>query len=121
MELLRRFPNVLIIDSACKTNKYNVPLMNVIRVTPLNDLFMAALCSARSETATGFNFVLTEVKAVYDKLEVAYPRVAFADKDNALRRSLLLIFPDMHRLLCLWHINKKHTWGIQRRFQWRNR
>ena len=116
-ELLRRYPYVLIMDCTYKTNVFNMPLMDIIGVSPLNRLYFVGMCFIRSETTTSFLFPLRQIRTLYDRFRLPYPGAIFTDKDDGLRRALLLTFPDSRRLLCLWHINNHIKGGFSSAFK----
>ena len=66
--------------------------------------FFVGLCFIRDETISSFMFPLHLIRALYDRLQLSYPEAVFTDKDDGLRRALLLTFPNSARLLCHWHI-----------------
>jgi MULE transposase domain len=52
IQLARAYPEVLLIDATYRTNRYNMPLLHFMGVTPLGDSFSIAFCFIAAETET---------------------------------------------------------------------
>ncbi|KAI5683257.1 hypothetical protein M9H77_04485 [Catharanthus roseus] len=52
--MIRTWPYVLIMDTTYKTNKYNMPLLEVIGMTPTGKNFIVAIAFMRNEQATTY-------------------------------------------------------------------
>ncbi|KAI5652273.1 hypothetical protein M9H77_29460 [Catharanthus roseus] len=58
IEMLRTWPYVLIMYTTYKTNKYNMPLLEVVGMTPIDKNFTVASAFMRNEQATTYRWVL---------------------------------------------------------------
>ncbi|KAI5681921.1 hypothetical protein M9H77_03149 [Catharanthus roseus] len=54
IEMLRTWPYVLIMDTTYKTNKYNMPLLEVVGMTPTSKNFTVASAFMRNEQTTTY-------------------------------------------------------------------
>lgn len=106
IEFLRKYNNVLIMDCTYKTNRFRLPLLQIVGVTATNRTFHVAFAFIPEETTFGYTFPIRCLKSLFDRLEIHYPAVFLSDKETALRNTLTTIFPGSARLLCLWHINQ---------------
>ncbi|KAI5678146.1 hypothetical protein M9H77_09096 [Catharanthus roseus] len=62
IEMLRTWPYILIMDTTYKTNKYNMPLLEVVGMTPTGKNFTVASAFMRNEQATTYRWVLQQIK-----------------------------------------------------------
>jgi hypothetical protein len=106
IKLLRANSEVLIADATYKTNRFNMPLFNIVGITPNNMSFFAASAFLPGEADVDFEWVLQKLKDVYDAQKLPYPKVILTDADGALARAITTVFPTTTHLLCIWHVNK---------------
>ena len=106
LELLRRYPDVLLIDCTYKTNKYNLPLVNLAVVSGMNTTVQAGLAFIRSEAEDSCLWVLENWKSVIDEEKIESPRIFLTDRSIALMRAVETTFPEADFLICRWHQNK---------------
>ncbi|XP_026437376.1 uncharacterized protein LOC113335556 [Papaver somniferum] len=59
------FPQVLILDCSYKTNKYAIPLMNVVGHTSTKSPFIVAFCFLKDELKESYVWALEQVKLVF--------------------------------------------------------
>ncbi|KAH1247282.1 Protein FAR1-RELATED SEQUENCE 5 [Glycine max] len=79
---------VFLIDNTYKTNRYRLPLVDFVGVTPTGMIF-----------SVGFAYVEGERRD-------ALPEVIVTDRDQTLTNAVKAVFPDCTNLLCSFHINK---------------
>jgi hypothetical protein len=65
-KLLAQNPKILIIDLTYKTNRYGMPLVNTVGITPFNRSFYAANVFITSETENDFIFIFETLKRMYE-------------------------------------------------------
>ncbi|KAG8478833.1 hypothetical protein CXB51_028781 [Gossypium anomalum] len=102
LDIWRAFSYILIVDATYKTNKYDLPFVQIVAVTSTNKTFSIAFAFIINEKEENYNWALTCLKLTLE--ECMYPRLALM---NACQQ----VFPDATRLLCRWHITeniKKH-------------
>jgi hypothetical protein len=100
-----RYNRVFILDCTYKTNRYSMPLLHIIGVSPSNTTFSIAFCFMQNEQEESYKWAL---KTFFSWLEspIFQPPVLCTDRDLALLGALREDYPEYPHLLCLWHINK---------------
>ncbi|KAI5676814.1 hypothetical protein M9H77_07764 [Catharanthus roseus] len=63
--MIRTWPYVLIVDITYKTNKYHMPLLEAVRMTPTGKNFTVTTTSMCNEHATACRWVLQQMKHLY--------------------------------------------------------
>ncbi len=107
VDLLEMYPDVLFVDCTYKTNKYNIPLCILSRITACNKSFYIGFAFLRHEDKDLYGPVMTQVKELYTRVgQEDRPEVVLTDKEDALIGNLHEIMPATHHMLCVWHINK---------------
>nr|GEX13119.1 protein FAR1-related sequence 5-like [Tanacetum cinerariifolium] len=110
-KIWRAFPHVLMIDATYKTNKYNMPFVEIVSVTSTGETFCIAFAFISEEKMDNYKWVLECLKLTLD--ECMLPRVIITDRDLALMNACEKVFPNATRLLCRWHISQnilKNCW-----------
>jgi hypothetical protein len=108
LELLRSNPFFLVMDCTYKTNKYKMPLLQIIGSTTLGSMFFVAFCFLSSETTESYGFALCCLKSMYQSIDLqpeSMLKSIITDKDDALSAAILTHLPFMYHFLCIWHIN----------------
>ena len=93
-------------DCTYKSNKYRLPLLNVVGTTCLNTTFYVAFGFLLQERIEDFTWFLRILQTLYRRLDLEDPKVIVTDRDSALMAAIRNVFPHTKNLLCLWHINK---------------
>ncbi|XP_026384969.1 uncharacterized protein LOC113280574 [Papaver somniferum] len=78
------FPQVLILDFTYKTNKYEIPLMNVVGHTSTKSPFTVVFCFLHDELKESYVWALEQVKLIFR--EDALPKVMVTDQEAALMK-----------------------------------
>ena len=102
LDLWRAFPHVVLMDATYKTNRYNMPLLEIVGVTSTNLTFCLAFVYMHNETESTYTWALNCLKSTMDGC--IDPRVIVMDRELALMNACTIVFPDAKRLLCRWHI-----------------
>jgi len=105
LKLLNAFSNVLLMDNTYKTNKYRLPLLEIVGVTSTGLTFSAAFVLMSTECQNNFTWVLQKLRGLFFKGDV-YPTIIISDRDLALMNAIEVVFPKATNLLCRFHINK---------------
>lgn len=100
----RAFPHVVIIDATYKTNKYNMPFVEIVGVTSTHKTFCIAFAFISEEKTKNYTWVLECLKLTLN--ERMHPRVIITDRELALMNACEKVFPNATRLLCRWHISQ---------------
>ena len=101
VELCRTYSTVFLMDCTYKTNKFKMPLLNIVGITCTNQKFNAGFAFMHEEKEETYTWVLTQFAA-----ESVTPLVICTDRELALMNSISLVFPECKNLICIWHINK---------------
>ncbi|CAL2270865.1 unnamed protein product [Prunus armeniaca] len=90
-------------DCTYKTNKYKMPLLDIIGVSSFNTSFYSCFVFMQKEekdyvwALEMFNKIL----GVHNQ-----PLVIISDRELALMKTIHIVFPSACNLLCMWHIEK---------------
>jgi MULE transposase domain len=108
LEMLREYPDLLLLDCTYKTNKFKMPLLNIVGVTSLNTTFHAAFCFIRKEENGDYLWALQQLKDCLQAASITSPALMITDRDLALITAIDKIFPtpQTQSILCIWHVNK---------------
>ncbi len=104
LQLLAAYHEVLVTDCTYKSNRFDVPLFNIVGNTASGSTFFVALTILKREKEEDFTWVLEQLKAASNR--ACCPKVIVTDRDLALMNALTHTFPEAAHLLCQWHINK---------------
>ncbi|XP_028113459.1 PKS-NRPS hybrid synthetase CHGG_01239-like [Camellia sinensis] len=104
LELLRAFPHVLIMDCTYKTNRYRLPLLEIIGVTSTDLTFSVAFAYLGHEREDNYTWALDVLRTVMKN--TAFPKVIITDRELALMTGIAKVLPMATNILCRWHISK---------------
>ncbi|XP_057424437.1 protein FAR1-RELATED SEQUENCE 5-like [Lotus japonicus] len=90
VRLFNTFPHVVIMDCTYKTNRYQIPLLEMVGLTSTGLTFSIAFCYIVREFAD----------------DARLPQVIVTDRDLALLSAVKQCLPNCTNLLCRFHINK---------------
>ena len=106
IKLLRAFPYVLVMDSTYKTNRYNMPLFEIVGFTCTWKVFCTTFAFMNSEREDNYTWILTKLKELLTDHSMPMPIAFITDRELALLNALREVFPTCHSLLCRRHIEK---------------
>ena len=107
IQYANRYNRVFILDCTYNTNRYKMPLLHIIGVSPSNTTFSIAFCFMQNEQEESYKWALnTFFSWLESPIFQFQPPVICTDRDLALLGALREDFADYPHLLCLWHINK---------------
>ena len=108
VELLRDYPEVILMDCTYKTNRFGMPLLVVVGMTPLLTTFYAAFVFLRGEKQQDYAWALARLHELYETAigRPAGPTTVLTDRDQALSNALAAQWTGTAHILCIWHINK---------------
>ena len=117
-KLVDSFNNVFIMDCTYKTNRYGMPLLNIVGITSTYQSFNAGFAFLSAETEYEYVWALTEFA------KIAQPKVIITDREMSLMNAIRIVYPTCANLLCVWHINKNilantkdNSWNIDEEFE----
>ncbi|XP_077246001.1 protein FAR1-RELATED SEQUENCE 5-like [Tasmannia lanceolata] len=102
--LSKSYSNVFIMDCTYKTNKYKMPLFDVVGVTSFNTSFYSCFAFLQNEEVEDYRWALEKFNVMLG--DDSQPVVIITDRELALMKAIQVIFPRAANLLCLWHIEK---------------
>ncbi|KAK9291532.1 hypothetical protein L1049_019480 [Liquidambar formosana] len=105
VELFRAFPHVLIMDCTYKTNKYRLPLFEIVGVTSTNLTFFVAFVYIQHERENNYTWALNRLHSLVEDQNIL-PSVIIMDRELSLMNAIKKVFPNARHLLCRWHISK---------------
>jgi MULE transposase domain len=122
VKLTKKFSSVLLMDCTYKTNRFRMPLLNVVGISSTNKSFFSCFAFLKSETMNDYSWALDEIKKIFNDSDM--PHVIVTDRELALMNSIKLVFPSTKNLICLWHVNKNITANCKKLFnteqEWEN-
>ncbi|KAL5194002.1 PKS-NRPS hybrid synthetase [Glycine soja] len=96
---------VFLIDSTYKTNRYRLPLLDFVGMTPAGMTFSAGFAYVEGERVNNLVWALQRFRGLFLNRD-ALPGVIVIDRDQALMNAVKDVFPECTNLLCIFHINK---------------
>ncbi|GKB54663.1 FAR1-related sequence 5-like protein [Tanacetum coccineum] len=91
-------------DATYKTNRFNMPFLEIIGVSSTNLTFYVAFAFLCKEKQDNYEWALNCLKSTLD--ERVCPCVVVTDRAYALMNACKTVFPDAKQLLCRWHISQ---------------
>jgi MULE transposase domain len=104
LQLLEQYPDVLLLDCTYKTNRFKMPLLNIVGTTCLNTTFYVAFCFLAKEEKDDYIWAMEQLRNVFPA-EVQSSMMVM-DQELALMNAIQQVFPKTQQLLCIWHIEK---------------
>ena len=114
---LRAYPEILLLDCTYKTNKYGMPLLDMIGVDATQRSFCIAFAFLSGETEADYHWALEQLKSLYRDYNITLPSVILTDRCLAAINAISISFPSAAVFLCLWHANKAVLAHCQPAFQ----
>ena len=87
VQMLQTNPYILFLDCTYRTNKYGMPLFDIVGVNGANFLFYAGFAFLNTENQHAYEFALSCVRELYQdqmRLPITTLRTVLVDKDQAL-------------------------------------
>lgn len=94
--MYKSYPEVLLLDCIYKTNKFIMPLLNIVGFAALNTTFHLRFAFIRGEQEENDEWALQQLKMY---LPIA-PKILLTDRELALMNAIDKAFPDAQNLLC---------------------
>ena len=103
---LQAYPELLLLDCTYKTNKYGMPLLDMIGVDAAQRSFCIAFAFLSGETEEDYTWALEQLKSLYEQCNTTLPSVILTDRCLAAMNAASALFPSAATLICIWHANK---------------
>lgn len=106
-ELIRQSPDILLLDSTYKTNRFKMPLLNICGISQQQQPFQIAAVFLDGEKEEQFAWASRCLTDYLSHQQLPQPRVIVTDRDLALINALKAhdMLKSVPRLLCRWHID----------------
>lgn len=102
VQLTTMFLEVIFIDATYKTNKYKMPLVELICVSYTGMSFQVAYAYISHEKEENYVWALEHLRQILG--HYVTPSVFVTDREVALMNAIKLVYPTSDHLLCQWHI-----------------
>ncbi|BBM97256.1 hypothetical protein Mp_1g04240 [Marchantia polymorpha subsp. ruderalis] len=103
VQLLRKYPYTMVMNSTYKTNRFKMPMFHVISITNFNTSFTIAVAFLKEETEPAYQWFLQQLANLNQQLR---PLTINTDREQALLNALPYTFLTSAHLHCVWHIQK---------------
>jgi hypothetical protein len=104
--LWKKHPDLLLLDSTYKTNRFRMPLLNIGGVTGNNKTIQIAVAFLNAEKEEDYTWAMGCLRKVMINHAIEEPSVVITDRELALMNALDASFLSSKHILCQWHINK---------------
>ena len=98
---LQAYPEVLLLDCTYKTNKYSIPLLNIIDVDAMQRSFCIAFAFLSGETEADYAWAFEQLQSLYRQNNTTLPSVILTDRCLALMNTVSALIPTATLLLCI--------------------
>jgi hypothetical protein len=123
VKYLNKHPDVLLLDCTYKTNKFDMPLLNILGIDHHGNFFTITLCFLDHEVIENYKEAVQHLRALFQP--GIWPSVVATDCEPALISAVSTHFSAIctKRVLCYWHISKcvltyyKALFGIIKRWE----
>ena len=106
LQLLRLFPKSYVLDATYKTNRFNLPLLDIVGFTATNRSFVIGQAFLTHEKEEDYIWVLEWIRDIYKQYDLPIPESITTDKAGGLHNVCSVVWPEVPHLLCRWHIDK---------------
>ena len=96
---------VFLIDNTYKTNRYRLPLLDIVGVTPTEMTFSVAFSYLDGECINNVVWALNWFKGIFMRRD-ATSQVIVTGRDSGLMNAFKTVFLNATNLLCRFHIDK---------------
>ena len=105
IKLLKQNPDIILMDCTYKTNRFNMPLVNIYGSAGNNMTPQIACAFLGGEKEEDYTWVLIAFIEMCNKNGVSKPRLFVTDRELALLNSIDNLFLTSDHILCRWHVN----------------
>ncbi|KAG6983952.1 PKS-NRPS hybrid synthetase [Fusarium oxysporum f. sp. conglutinans] len=104
----KTYPEVMMLNCTYKTNKYKMPLLDIVGIDACGKSFCIAFAFMSGEEEADYLWVLSRLREVYKAQGIALPSVILTDRCLACMNAIVnaAAFPEPTHLLCIFHINQ---------------
>ena len=91
-------------DCTYKTNRYRMPLLEIVGVTSTDMTFYVCFAYLQVECKENYAWALGVLRSIIG--DGILPDVIVTDRELSLMKAISIVFPGATHLLCKWHINR---------------
>ncbi|CAM8929756.1 unnamed protein product [Rhodiola kirilowii] len=102
--LYEQFGDVVMLDTAYLTEKYDIPLAAFVGVNHHGQYILLGCGLLTNESKASFSWLFRNWLACMD---YCAPKAIVTDRDTTLQEAVEEVFPEARHRWCLWHIMKK--------------
>lgn len=106
LQYVQAYSDLLLLDCTYKTNKYQMPLLDMVGVDACQRSFCIAFAFLNGEEEEDYAWALERLQSLYEVCNARLPSVVLTDRCFAAINAVTTVFPSAVSLLCLWHTNK---------------
>ncbi|XP_047148907.1 protein FAR1-RELATED SEQUENCE 5-like [Vigna umbellata] len=110
VKLLNSFNVVFLMDFTYKTNRYRLPLLEIVGVTSTGLNFSSTFAFLSTKRKINFTWVLEKLKGLF-LTSKGGPKVIVTDRDLALMNVIANVFPESYQMLESGHWSLKKVLG----------
>ncbi|XP_071699208.1 protein FAR1-RELATED SEQUENCE 5-like [Rutidosis leptorrhynchoides] len=115
IKLAKTFSDTFVMDCTYKTNRYHMPLLDIIGVSCFNTSFYSGFAFLEREDEESYIWALNAFKKILGSEN--QPSVIMTDRELALMNAISKVFPAATNLLCVWHIEKNVLANCKKHFK----
>src|SRR5947209_921387 len=105
LDAFKRCPDALLLDCTFKTNKYNMPLLNLVTSDGNNRTIHLGVALLSAQDEASFYWVMTHLRTKFDAEGIKI-QLFITDNDNGCINAIDRAFDRPRIHLCRWHFNK---------------
>jgi hypothetical protein len=116
IQVWKKNSDCVLLDCTYKTNRFNMPLLNICGVTGNNKTPQFALCFLSGEKEEDYTWALTQLRSCMALYGIQEPKCMITDRELALITVIDELFPQSDHLLCRWHVNMNVVKNCKKHF-----
>jgi hypothetical protein len=105
-KLFKENADIVVMDCTYKTNRFDLPLLNVIAITGMNTVLPVFQAWLPGEAEPDFVWALNMLRLLMIENDVPLARIILTDRDLACMKALCQVFPGIPIMVCRWHMVK---------------
>jgi hypothetical protein len=101
IEVFKENYDIILLDCTYKTNRFGMPLLNIVGVSSTNATVHIAQAFIKTEQQPDYEWAIQQLLLMMTENCIPSPQVVFSDADLALINALERELPSVPHLLCL--------------------
>ena len=116
MIMLKINDEISIFDYIYKTNRHNMSLIILTKVTKLNIFFHSDMCFMKKETTSCYARLFDFINELYQHVNIFLFVVWFIDENDQIATSFQAMIFDASHVFCIWHIEQNVMINCRKHF-----